>query len=85
MGFQAILVATDFSECAGAAFKVAKNLARRIRGQNCPPARHPKGVVGPGSRTPESGTGRPPAGVPGGGPTAPEMNFCRSAAATAWR
>jgi nucleotide-binding universal stress UspA family protein len=30
MDFKAILVATDFSECAGAAFKVAKNLARRF-------------------------------------------------------
>ena len=30
MGFKAILVATDFSECAGAAFKVAKNLARQF-------------------------------------------------------
>jgi nucleotide-binding universal stress UspA family protein len=28
MDFKAILVATDFSECAGAAFKMAKNLAR---------------------------------------------------------
>jgi nucleotide-binding universal stress UspA family protein len=28
MNFKAILVATDFSECAGAAFKVAKNLAQ---------------------------------------------------------
>ncbi|MGO8763009.1 MAG: universal stress protein [Desulfobaccales bacterium] len=30
MGFKAILVATDFSECAGAAFKVAKKLARQF-------------------------------------------------------
>ena len=30
MVFKAILVATDFSECAGAAFKVAKNLARQF-------------------------------------------------------
>jgi nucleotide-binding universal stress UspA family protein len=30
MNFKAILVATDFSECAGAAFKVAKNLARQF-------------------------------------------------------
>jgi nucleotide-binding universal stress UspA family protein len=30
MDFKAILVATDFSECAGAAFKVAKNLAQRF-------------------------------------------------------
>ncbi len=30
MDFKAILVATDFSECAGAAFKVAQNLARRF-------------------------------------------------------
>jgi nucleotide-binding universal stress UspA family protein len=30
MDFKAILVATDFSECAGAAFKVAKNLARQF-------------------------------------------------------
>ncbi|MBM4300748.1 MAG: universal stress protein [Deltaproteobacteria bacterium] len=30
MGFKAILVATDFSECAGAAFKVAKSLARQF-------------------------------------------------------
>ena len=30
MGFKAILVATDFSECAGAAFKVAKKLARNF-------------------------------------------------------
>ena len=29
MDFKAILVATDFSDCAGAAFKVAQNLARR--------------------------------------------------------
>ncbi len=29
--FKAILVATDFSECAGAAFKVAKNLARGFK------------------------------------------------------
>ena len=28
MDFKAILVATDFSECAGAAFKTAKNLAQ---------------------------------------------------------
>jgi hypothetical protein len=28
MDFKAILVATDFSECAGAAFKVAKNLSK---------------------------------------------------------
>jgi nucleotide-binding universal stress UspA family protein len=28
MEFKAILVATDFSECAGAAFKTAKNLAK---------------------------------------------------------
>jgi nucleotide-binding universal stress UspA family protein len=33
MDFQAILVATDFSECAGAAFKVAKNLAKRFGGK----------------------------------------------------
>jgi len=30
MDFKAILVATDFSECAGAAFKLAKNLARQF-------------------------------------------------------
>ena len=30
MDFKAILVATDFSECAGAAFKMAKKLARRF-------------------------------------------------------
>jgi nucleotide-binding universal stress UspA family protein len=30
MDFKAILVATDFSECAGAAFKVAKSLARQF-------------------------------------------------------
>jgi nucleotide-binding universal stress UspA family protein len=30
MDFKAILVATDFSECAGAAFMVAKNLAQRF-------------------------------------------------------
>jgi nucleotide-binding universal stress UspA family protein len=30
MDFKAILVATDFSECAGAAFKVAKKLARNF-------------------------------------------------------
>jgi nucleotide-binding universal stress UspA family protein len=30
MDFKAILVATDFSECAGAAFQVAKNLARQF-------------------------------------------------------
>ena len=30
MGFKAILVATDFSECAGAAFKVARKLARQF-------------------------------------------------------
>lgn len=30
MDFKAILVATDFSECAGAAFKMAKNLAKRF-------------------------------------------------------
>ena len=30
MGFKAILVATDFSDCAGAAFKVAKKLARQF-------------------------------------------------------
>jgi nucleotide-binding universal stress UspA family protein len=30
MDFKAILVATDFSDCAGAAFKVAKNLARQF-------------------------------------------------------
>jgi nucleotide-binding universal stress UspA family protein len=30
MDFKAILVATDFSECAGAAFKVAKELARQF-------------------------------------------------------
>jgi nucleotide-binding universal stress UspA family protein len=30
MDFKAILVATDFSECAGAAFVVAKNLAQRF-------------------------------------------------------
>jgi len=30
MDFKAILVATDFSTCAGAAFRVAKNLARRF-------------------------------------------------------
>jgi nucleotide-binding universal stress UspA family protein len=30
MDFKAILVATDFSECAGAAFKMAQNLARRF-------------------------------------------------------
>ena len=30
MDFKAILVATDFSECSGAAFKVAKNLARQF-------------------------------------------------------
>jgi nucleotide-binding universal stress UspA family protein len=30
MDFKAILVATDFSECAGAAFKVAKKLARQF-------------------------------------------------------
>jgi nucleotide-binding universal stress UspA family protein len=30
MGFKAILVATDFSECAGAALKVAKKLARQF-------------------------------------------------------
>ena len=30
MGFKAILVATDFSECAGAAFKMAKSLARQF-------------------------------------------------------
>jgi nucleotide-binding universal stress UspA family protein len=30
MEFKAILVATDFSECAGAAFRVAKNLARQF-------------------------------------------------------
>jgi nucleotide-binding universal stress UspA family protein len=30
MGFKAILVATDFSECAGAAFTVAKKLARQF-------------------------------------------------------
>jgi nucleotide-binding universal stress UspA family protein len=30
MDFHAILVATDFSECAGAAFKVARNLAQRF-------------------------------------------------------
>lgn len=30
MGFKAILVATDFSECAGAAFRVAKKLARQF-------------------------------------------------------
>ena len=30
MDFKAILVATDFSECAGAAFKVAQKLARRF-------------------------------------------------------
>jgi len=30
MDFHAILVATDFSECAGAAFQVAKNLAQRF-------------------------------------------------------
>jgi nucleotide-binding universal stress UspA family protein len=30
MDFKAILVATDLSECAGAAFEVAKNLARRF-------------------------------------------------------
>jgi nucleotide-binding universal stress UspA family protein len=29
MDFKAILVATDFSDCAGAAFKLAKSLARR--------------------------------------------------------
>jgi len=30
MEFKAILVATDFSECAGAALRVAKNLARKF-------------------------------------------------------
>ena len=30
MDFKAILVATDFSECAGAAFKVAQKLARQF-------------------------------------------------------
>lgn len=30
MDFKAILVATDFSECAGAAFRMAKNLAQRF-------------------------------------------------------
>ena len=30
MDFKAILVATDFSECAGAALKVAKKLARQF-------------------------------------------------------
>jgi len=30
MDFKAILVATDFSECAGAAFRVAKSLAQRF-------------------------------------------------------
>jgi nucleotide-binding universal stress UspA family protein len=30
MNFKAILVATDFSECAGSAFKVAKQLARQF-------------------------------------------------------
>ena len=30
MDFKAILVATDFSECAGAAFKVARKLARQF-------------------------------------------------------
>jgi len=30
MDFKAILVATDFSECAAAAFKVAKSLARQF-------------------------------------------------------
>jgi nucleotide-binding universal stress UspA family protein len=30
MDFKAILVATDFSECAGAAFQVAKKLARQF-------------------------------------------------------
>ena len=30
MDFKAILVATDFSDCAGAAFEVAKNLARKF-------------------------------------------------------
>ena len=30
MDFKAILVATDFSECAGAAFEVAKRLARQF-------------------------------------------------------
>src|SRR4030067_917181 len=33
MGFKAILVATDFSECAGAAFKVARKLARQFGAQ----------------------------------------------------
>jgi len=33
MDFKAILVATDFSECAGAAFKVATNLAQRFGGK----------------------------------------------------
>jgi nucleotide-binding universal stress UspA family protein len=33
MDFKAILVATDFSECAGAAFKVAKNLAQGFEGK----------------------------------------------------
>jgi nucleotide-binding universal stress UspA family protein len=30
MDFKAILVATDFSDCAGAAYQVAKNLARQF-------------------------------------------------------
>ena len=30
MNFKAILVATDFSECAGAAFKVAKSLGQQF-------------------------------------------------------
>jgi nucleotide-binding universal stress UspA family protein len=30
MDFKAILVATDFSECSGAAFRMAKNLAQRF-------------------------------------------------------
>jgi nucleotide-binding universal stress UspA family protein len=30
MDFKAILVATDFSDCAGAAFKMARNLAQRF-------------------------------------------------------
>ena len=71
MGFKAILVATDFSDCAGAAFKVAKNLARQFGAKIVLLHVIQTANRGSGSRTPESGTGQPPAGVPGGGPTAP--------------
>ncbi len=47
MDFKAILVATDFSECAGAAFKTAKKPGPVFRGQNGSPARHPADDCGP--------------------------------------